>query len=387
MSGSHLSKDFFELMYAATPPVRNSLLRNPLTPPSLGAQQEHRGVQVEAGGGQDPHERGLGAQAALHRVALAEEDEGGDRADDVRRDARPRRVVRPHPRGEHDAADDAAVEAGGLPRERGVPPRRPRAHDAAGEHAAARPQELQLHRGVRVAHRDPQARERGGAAGAAPRGRRAARAPAGGGAEEGGDVPPPLLPGAARVRRRPGRHAAPRAVRQGPGGDGRVALHPPRDDRVGRVGQGAQGPRPLVRLDPQADHRAPAALLLRLPPRPRAVDPDQTAQGALESRRLRPARERGDVRGAVRGAAPRRHRDQHRLRRHPRVRADDHHHLPVDPAARDGRQSYLALRLVGEPQPQVPRDQGAGVDRAGRQEYALDHRLLVVECMEDPDER
>ena len=51
MSGSHLSKDFFELMYAATLPVRNSLLRNPLTHPSLGAQQEHRGVQVEAGGG------------------------------------------------------------------------------------------------------------------------------------------------------------------------------------------------------------------------------------------------------------------------------------------------------------------------------------------------
>ena len=54
---------------------------------------------------------------------------------------------------------------------------------------SARPQELQLHRGVRVAHRDPQARERGGAAGAAPRGRGAARAPAGGGAQEGGDVP------------------------------------------------------------------------------------------------------------------------------------------------------------------------------------------------------
>mmetsp|Transcript_25225 Transcript_25225/g.84534 ORF Transcript_25225/g.84534 Transcript_25225/m.84534 type:complete len:337 (+) Transcript_25225:344-1354(+) len=245
-----------------------------------------------------------------------------------------------------------------------VPAPGARADHAAGEHHPPGPQVLQPPRGVRGAHRRLQARQprdpaRGDRVHHGPPG-----APARGGAQEGGHGAAPHAPRVTGLPEFPAQQAPPGALRQGPGGDGRVPPRaPPAHHRAGR---GLQGPRPVLRVHPQADHGAPPALKLRLPPHARPMDPDQAPPGARLAGPRGPARVGAHVRGALRRAQARGHGDQHRVRRGVRVRAHHHGHLPQRAAHGDGGQPHIAVCLVGEPQPQVPRHKEPRQHRPGQ---------------------
>ena len=187
-----------------------------------------------------------------------------------------------------------------------------------------------------------------------------------------------------RVGLAPQRQGAARAVRQGPVGDERVALHADRPDQDRP--DALQGPRAVVRLDPQADHRAPAAARLRLPPHARAVAPDPPAAAARAARPRGPGRVRGHVRGARRRDAPRGHGDQRGLRHRVRGRAPI---TIIYPNAKllDQAASSIA-RFISSDNHNLKYLGITGLAEIvkGHPKYAAEHQLAVIDCLEDPDD-
>ena len=135
-----------------------------------------------------------------------------------------------------------------------------RVPDDAREPAAARPRVVQRARGGHRPLCGRQGADGGHDPGRAAAGDEPAQARPGDHPQKGCDAAAPLPAAAARLGAAHGRQVPAHAVRQGPRRHGRQPARLPRPHQGRR--HGLQGPRLLLCLHPQADHRAPPAARL-----------------------------------------------------------------------------------------------------------------------------